>query len=121
MISYFIKNEKIVRLITIGLLVSVSFIAPIQTYAAWWFIPAAVGGVFAALGIAKGTIGEAVDYVTRFVGNLILGVIRDLINISFIFVLLYGAIKTILGVGDVKVKNLIIGVVISAILINFSM
>lgn len=48
-------------------------------------------------------------------------VIRDLANITFIFVLLYAAIRTILGVSDRKVKDVIVGVVIAATLINFSM
>src|SRR3990167_2417660 len=47
-------------------------------------------------------------------------VIRDLANMSFIFVLLYAAIKTILGTGS-DTKNLIVKIIVVAILINFSL
>ncbi len=47
--------------------------------------------------------------------------IRDLINISFIFILLYIAITRIIGSWGVKAKTTIINVIISAIFINFSM
>ena len=47
------------------------------------------------------------------------GVIRDISNITFIFVLLYAAILTIFGMGDNK--RLITNVVVVAILINFSL
>ncbi|PJA32967.1 MAG: hypothetical protein CO185_00865 [Candidatus Zambryskibacteria bacterium CG_4_9_14_3_um_filter_42_15] len=46
--------------------------------------------------------------------------IRDLANMTFIFILLYAAIKTILGMGS-DTKKLIIRVIIVAILINFSL
>ncbi len=48
------------------------------------------------------------------------GVLRDLANISFIFVLLYAAIKTIIGQGE-NLKSLIVNVVVVAILMNFSL
>ncbi len=47
-------------------------------------------------------------------------VIRDVANMSFIFILLYSAIRTILGVGEDN-KKLIVNIVIVAILINFSL
>lgn len=46
--------------------------------------------------------------------------IRDLANMTFIFILLYAAIQTILGIGR-DVKKLIVNVIIVAILINFSL
>ena len=46
--------------------------------------------------------------------------IRDIANMGFIFILLYAAIRTILGIGD-DVKKLIINVIVVAILINFSL
>ena len=48
------------------------------------------------------------------------GVIRDVANMGFIFVLLYAAILTIIGQGQDN-KKLIVNVVIAAILINFSL
>lgn len=46
--------------------------------------------------------------------------IRDLFNLSFIFILLYIAIKKILGQAGGKVQGLLLSVIISAIFINFS-
>ncbi len=49
------------------------------------------------------------------------GVVRDLCNMFFIFVLLYIAIATILDLNHFKTKEMIINVVIIGVLINFSM
>jgi len=46
--------------------------------------------------------------------------IRDVANMGFIFVLLYAAIQTILGIGS-DVKKVIVNIIIVAILINFSL
>jgi hypothetical protein len=48
-------------------------------------------------------------------------VVRDLSNIFFILILLYIAIKLILGLGGSDVKKMIAKVIIIALLINFSM
>lgn len=48
-------------------------------------------------------------------------VVRDLSNIFFILVLLYVAIRLILGIGSHEAKKTIVQVVIMALLINFSM
>lgn len=47
-------------------------------------------------------------------------IIRDVANMGFIFVLLYAAIQTILGIGG-DVKKLIVNIIVVAILINFSL
>lgn len=49
------------------------------------------------------------------------GVVRDMSNIFFILILLYIAIKIILGMGGSEVKKMIARVIIVALLINFSM
>jgi hypothetical protein len=49
------------------------------------------------------------------------GVVRDLSNIFFILILLYIAVKIILGLGGSDVKKMIVTVIITALLINFSM
>jgi hypothetical protein len=46
---------------------------------------------------------------------------RDIANLSFIFLLLYVAVNTILGTGGVNWKKTIVQIVIAAILINFSL
>jgi hypothetical protein len=48
-------------------------------------------------------------------------VVRDFCNMFFIFVLLYVAFKTILGLGASKTKEMIVNVVIIGLLINFSL
>ncbi len=47
-------------------------------------------------------------------------VFRDLVNLTFIFTLLYIAIGTILQLNGVKGKNLLKNVIIAALLVNFS-
>ena len=49
------------------------------------------------------------------------GIVRDFCNMFFIFILLYVAFKTILGIDSSKTKEMIINVVIIGILINFSL
>ncbi|MEI6659929.1 MAG: hypothetical protein WCK91_00720 [bacterium] len=49
------------------------------------------------------------------------GVVRDFVNMFFIFVLLYVAISTILGIHGFKTKEMIINIVIVGLLINFSL
>lgn len=49
------------------------------------------------------------------------GTVRDLVNISLIFVLLYVAIGTILNLSSVNGKHLLKNVIIAALLVNFSM
>lgn len=53
--------------------------------------------------------------------NILWVMIRDLFNISFIFILLYLAITRILGSWGARAKTTVVNVLISAVLINFSM
>jgi hypothetical protein len=48
-------------------------------------------------------------------------IIRNIFNITFIFILLYTAIRTILGTAGTDTKKMIANVVIAALLINFSL
>ncbi|MFA6353971.1 MAG: hypothetical protein WCW93_03510 [Candidatus Paceibacterota bacterium] len=57
---------------------------------------------------------------SAFVGQA-WGIVRDFSNIFFILILLYIAIKVILGIGGSEVKKMIVNVIIIALLINFSM
>lgn len=59
-----------------------------------------------------------------YAGNFLPGawrIVRDFSNIFFILILLYIAIKMILGLGGAEIKKMIVQVVIVALLINFSM
>ena len=53
--------------------------------------------------------------------NEVWRVARDFSNMFFVFILLYGAIVTVLGRDDINVRKVIRNVVIVAILINFSL
>lgn len=53
--------------------------------------------------------------------NIAWGVIRDVMNLTFIFILLYTAIGTILDLSGVNWKKSLVSIIIAAILINFSM
>jgi len=47
-------------------------------------------------------------------------IVRDVVNLSFIFILLYIAIGTILRLGGFDMKKLLVSVIIVALLVNFS-
>lgn len=47
--------------------------------------------------------------------------VRDLLNLVFIFILLYAAISTILQYGNFQVKKILPGIIVAALLINFSL
>lgn len=49
------------------------------------------------------------------------GMLRDLANICFIFLLVYAGIRLILGVGKFNAKSMIVNVILMAVLINFSL
>lgn len=66
------------------------------------------------------TLGSALYTKANFIGDA-WTVVRDLSNIFFILILLYIAVKTILGLGGHDVKKMIVSVIIMALLINFSM
>ena len=54
--------------------------------------------------------------------NIAWDVIKDLMNIGFIFMLIYQAIRVILSIDDVsQVRKFVIGIFLAAILINFSL
>ena len=54
--------------------------------------------------------------------NIAWKVLRDLMNIAFIFLLVYEGIKMIIGLSDVaKVRKFIVGIVLASLLINFSL
>ncbi len=47
--------------------------------------------------------------------------VRDLSNVVFIFILLYAAFMTVLGMGGVDIKKVVANVVLIALLVNFSL
>jgi hypothetical protein len=72
--------------------------------------------------IVNYTIVNMASNISGFQGiNVAWKLIKDLMNIAFIFLLVYEGIKMILGAGGGGAKKLITGIIISAILINFSL
>ncbi len=69
------------------------------------------------------TIINMAEKVRNFTGiNIAWKIIRDLMNITFIFLLVYEGIKLIIGLGSRDgIKRLIGGIVLASILINFSL
>lgn len=47
--------------------------------------------------------------------------VRDLFNLVFIFILLYAAISTILQYGNMDIKKILPGLIVAALLVNFSL
>ena len=47
--------------------------------------------------------------------------VRDLFNLVFIFILLYAAIATILQYGNMDIKKILPGLIVAALLVNFSL
>ncbi len=60
-------------------------------------------------------------FTTDGVANMVWLMIRDLINISFIFILLYMAIAKIIGSWNIKSKTTFVNLIVSVIFVNFSM
>lgn len=104
------------------------------------FLDATIGGMVSSLlylvtvfiSVLLGISGLLLDYVVRLsiidmakniasiTGiNIAWTVIRNLVNISFIFILVYQGIMTIFGKGDAK--KAIVGIVTAALLVNFSL
>lgn len=73
--------------------------------------------------IVNYTITEMSLRLTNLNGiNIAWKILKDLMNIAFIFILLYESIKMIIGQGSKEsIKRFILGVVLASILINFSL
>lgn len=83
-----------------------------------WLLGAA--GVVLNLVVQETIVDMAENMKKATVINTAWTTIRDIANMGFIFILLYAAIKTILGMGS-DTKKLVINIIIIAILINFSL
>lgn len=101
--------EALGRAIAVGFLTTVSFIT--------W-----LSGYFLNF-VLKFTIVDMKVHISGLTGiNTAWKVIRDLMNIAFIFLLVYEGIKMIIGLSDTaKIKKIITGFVMAALLINFSL
>jgi len=142
-----IKMKKFISYIAITFLLVGIFVPTDFVHAAFWYdaVNSTVGGILGYLSyfilkiisLFMGLAGLLLNYVITetvvkmaenisgpsMAGiNVAWKVIRDLMNITFIFLLIYKGILTIIGQSDVgKVRSFIVGIVMAAILINFSL
>ncbi len=102
-------------------------VAPILSFLAYFALK--IAGLILGLAgvllnfIIKTTIVDMSANVTKMTGiNIAWKVIRDLMNMAFIFLLVYEAILLIIGQSDTtKIKKFITGIVLASLLINFSL
>lgn len=92
---------------------------------AGFFIPIAAFSLWLSAELLEMVIKYSVLDIHKYIGSgsavaTTWEVLRDFGNMFFIFILLYTAIMTILGLGGGNVKKVIVRVVIFALLINFS-
>lgn len=72
--------------------------------------------------VIKFTVVDMAKNISGVSGiNIAWRVFRDLANLAFVFILLDVAIRTILGVGNVNTKKMLVNVIIIALLLNFSL
>lgn len=105
--------------------------ANLPAFAVWVGFLAAIHLVFVVISTISGllfdlSISISIINIKDFfqsggVVEILWTMIRDMLNISFIFILLYLAITKILGGLGPKAKTTLINVIMSAVLINFSM
>lgn len=81
----------------------------------------ALAGLFLdfILNISVVELSERLVKITSI--NTTWGYIRDLANMSFIFILLYEGIRMILGLESSEIKKVIVNVIVAAVLVNFSL
>ncbi len=78
---------------------------------------------FTIVNMKVNVFGDPANGVAGMTGiNTAWKIIKDLMNIAFIFILLYESIKIIIGQGSVEsVKRFVLGIVLASLLINFSL
>lgn len=139
--SFFQKNRKLASGLFVVVLLFIAF-TPVPTQAAGFCKTPIIGAGVCGLVLVpmqisamilyiagilfdfaiKFTIVDITKNLSNITGiNIAWAVIRDLVNISFIFILLYTAIQAILNNTTGQIKQIIVGVVIAAVLINFSL
>jgi hypothetical protein len=73
--------------------------------------------------VIKGGVGVSTTKYSGLTGlNVSWKIIRDLMNVAFVFLLIYEGIQLILDIGSLQnIKKLIFGIVLASLLINFSL
>ncbi len=101
----------LVKFTALGILAFFSFLLTITAYLLNYAIAYLVIGMGDL--IRTGGFGSQIETLWQL--------IRNLINVSFIFALIYIGITTILGVGGVNWKSALKNLIICALLVNFSL
>ncbi|MDZ4284528.1 MAG: hypothetical protein U1A28_01755, partial [Patescibacteria group bacterium] len=120
------------RALLLFLLAGVSFGVPLVTYAADWSLSGIIISIVGfLLRIAAGLFDSAINYFVLQMGSLVNGaigvsidivwkIVRDLVNLTFIFGLVYVGFRTILNAGY-DTKKMLASIIVSALLVNFSL
>lgn len=125
----FINSQSIFRLSVASLLESavVSLANAVLVFLSW--IAGFAGAIldyvlsFTIVNMNANVFGNGTPANPGITGiNTAWKIIKDLMNIAFIFILLYESIKIIIGQGSVEsVKRFVLGIVLASLLINFSL
>lgn len=139
-----LRKTTVASVLILGIL-SVAALIPHQTFAATeslsifdmnadalgaWFADVllsiagfftAIGGVFMSVAMDETVLNMGQNIQKLPAINVAWGVLRDLANMTFIFILLAIGIGTILQIGGYGAKQLLAQVIIVAVLINFSL
>jgi len=90
----------------------------------WWVLIPLTGKILNLIGqmidIAL-SMSLTKEFYTSLSIDIAWGIIRDLCNIFFIFILIFTGVRTILGIDTSNTRHVVVSVIIGAILINFSL
>jgi hypothetical protein len=86
-----------------------------------WFLDVVFVETILKLGVTLGVENPTSTASFFYVIKMVWGIFRDLINMSFIFILLYASVMTILRADTANLKKTISNIIIVALLINFSL
>ncbi len=136
-------NARLARAVSAIGIVVLTALVPLHTAHAFlgWFnetfssaLASIVNGVLSLMGVILWTAGVFLNFVVSETVinmaswvkdingiNVAWGVLRDIANIGFIFALLFIGVATILRLENYNMKRLLSGLIVAALLINFSM
>src|SRR3989344_2855435 len=140
----FLNTKSKVLLLGLMLIVLVGIFIPTHSAQAWCITPtgcledmgrAVAVGILTLMSFITGIAGYFLNFVLQYTIvdmqtnlsgltgiNIAWKVMRDLMNMAFIFLLVYEGIKMIIGLSDTtKVKKFISMIVLASLLVNFSL
>ena len=115
----FAETECISGTFNVNFTICVADLLEFAIFTPAWYLASITGqflDFFVEYSISSQTYSQGSDFVHRG-----WALVRDIVNIFFIFILLYIAIGTILNLSQVNTKKMLVRVIIIALLINFSL